>query len=61
MSFWKILGLVISVGLIAVAGFFATTPWRVHGGRFMAEYLALAGTIAIVGLIMLVVSLRHGG
>jgi hypothetical protein len=61
MTIWKILGLVVSFGLIALAGFLATTPWRVHGGRFITEYLLLAGTIGLVGLIVLAVTLRYSG
>jgi hypothetical protein len=61
MSIWKILGLVVSLGLIALAAFLATTPWRVHGGRFVTEYLLLAGTVGLVGLIVLVLSLRLSG
>jgi hypothetical protein len=60
MTFWKILGLAISLGLIALAAFLATAPWRVHGGRFITEYLLLAGTIGLVSLIILAVSLRYG-
>jgi hypothetical protein len=43
----KLLGLIGSAALFAVAAFVAHTPWRVHGGRFVTEYLALSG--AIVG------------
>ena len=59
-AFLKVAGLVISVGLLALAGFLAHTPWRVHGGRFITEYLALAGATALVALIILAVSLRFG-
>jgi hypothetical protein len=58
MTIWKIAGLLVSLGLVALAAFLATTPWRVHGGRFITEYLLLAGTIGLIGLIVLVVSLR---
>jgi hypothetical protein len=58
MNLWKILGLVVALGLIALAAFLASTPWRVHGGRFVTEYLLLAATIGLVGLIVLALSLR---
>ncbi|MEA2836914.1 MAG: hypothetical protein QOD89_1464 [Bradyrhizobium sp.] len=60
MSFWKIVGLLAGFGLITLAAFLATTPWRVHGGRFVTEYLLLAGTIGLAGLIVLALSLRYG-
>ena len=61
MGFWKILGLAASLALLALAAFLAATPWRVHGGRFVTEYLLLAGTIGVAGLILLAVSLRYTG
>lgn len=61
MAFLKIVGLVIAVALIALAGFLAHTPWRVHGGRFVTEYLMLAGAVGLVGLIVLAASLLLGG
>jgi hypothetical protein len=60
MTFLKILGLAIALMLLALAGFLAHTPWRAHGGRFITEYLALAGAIAVIALIILAVSLRFG-
>jgi hypothetical protein len=60
MTFLKILGLAIALTLLALAGFLAQTPWRAHGGRFITEYLALAGAIAVIALIILAVSLRFG-
>ena len=59
ISFWKILGLAASLGLLALAAFLAASPWRVHGGRFITEYLLLAGTIGVAGLILLAVSFRY--
>ena len=61
MGIWKILGLAASLGLLGLAAFLAATPWRVHGGRFVTEYLLLAGTIGVAGLILLAVSLRYTG
>jgi hypothetical protein len=58
MSFFKGLGLVASLGLLGLAGFLAHTPWRVHGGRFVTEYMLLAGAVAIVGLAILYLSWR---
>ncbi len=60
MMFLKAAGLVVSLALLALAGFLAYTPWRVHGGRFVTEYLLLAGPIAFVALIIFLVSLRLG-
>jgi hypothetical protein len=54
----KGLGLVSSVGLLGLAGFLAYEPWRTHGGRFATEFLALAGVTGLVGLVILVLSLR---
>jgi hypothetical protein len=58
ITFLKVLGLVISVGLLALAAFLAHTPWRVHGGRFATEYLALGGAVALVALVILALSIR---
>jgi hypothetical protein len=60
MSFLKIFGLAVSLGLLALAAFLAHTPWRVHGGRFVTEYMLLAGPIALVALIVLAATLRWG-
>ncbi len=57
----KVIGIVAAVALLALAAFLAHTPWRVHGGRFVTEYLLLATPFAAVGLVVLVVSLRAGG
>ena len=59
MGFWKIAGLALSLALLALAAFLAASPWRVHGGRFITEYLLLAGTIGVAGLILLAVSFRY--
>lgn len=53
----NLLLIIIALALFALAAFLATTPWRVHGGRFVTEYLLLAGTIGLVGLIVLAISL----
>jgi len=60
MTALKILGIAIAIALIAAAAFVAHTPWRVHGGRFVTEYLALAGAMALVALIALAVAWRWG-
>jgi hypothetical protein len=57
----KTLGIVVSLAIIGLAAFLAHTPWRAHGGRFVTEYLVLAGPIALVGLIVLAVTLKWGG
>ena len=57
MTVLKILGLTISIALIALAAFIVHTPWRVHGGRFVTEYLLLAGAVALVALVILTVTL----
>ena len=61
MTFLKGLGLLASLALLGLAGFLAHTPWRVHGGRFATEYLALAGAVALVALALFGLSLRWGG
>jgi hypothetical protein len=58
MTFVKGLGLAGSLGLLGLAAFLAHTPWRAHGGRFIIEYSLLAGVIALVGVIILWLSLR---
>jgi hypothetical protein len=60
MTFLKGLGLALSLGLLGLAGFLAHTPWRVHGGRFVTEYLLLAGTVALVALVVLAITLWRG-
>jgi len=49
----KILGLIISAIILVLAAFLALTPWRAHGGRFIAEYLLLSGVVAVAGLVVL--------
>jgi membrane protein DedA with SNARE-associated domain len=58
MTFLRSLGFAASLGLLGLAGFLAHTPWRVHGGRFITEYMLLAGVIALVGLLILWLSWR---
>lgn len=53
MALLKLAGTVVAVVLIAAALVFGTTPWRVHGGRFVTEYLLLAGAVGAVGLLLL--------
>jgi hypothetical protein len=60
MTFLKGLGLAVSLGLLGLAGFLAHTPWRAHGGRFVTEYLLLAGTVALVALVVLAITLWRG-
>ena len=60
MTFLKMLGYAVVVALAGLALFLANTPWRVHGGRFITEYLILAGAVGIIALIVLVVNLRLG-
>jgi hypothetical protein len=54
----KGVGLVAGLGLLGLSAFLAYEPWRTHGGRFATEFLALAGVIAAVGLVILALSLR---
>jgi hypothetical protein len=61
ITFLKWLGIAASVGLIGLAAFLAHTPWRVHGGRFVTEYMLLAAPCALIGAVILVLSLRAGG
>lgn len=58
MAVLKIIGLIVSVALFALAAFLGQTPWRVHGGRFVTEYMLVAGTVALVALIVLAITLR---
>jgi len=58
MHIVRIIGLAFSLGLCAVAVILATTPWRVHGGRFVTEYLLLGGGVALVGVVALIVTLK---
>jgi hypothetical protein len=58
MAMFKMLGLIGAAALLALAAFLAHTPWRVHGGRFITEYLLLGGVVAIVGLVILAATLR---
>ena len=58
MTVVKIFGLIISAALLALAAFLAHTPWRVHGGRFVTEYLLLGGVVAFVALVVLAITLR---
>lgn len=53
----RTVGITIALALIGLAAFLAHTPWRVHGGRFVTEYMMLAGVIGIIGLIFLIWSL----
>lgn len=57
MAFLKIAGFVVALALLLLAGFLAQSPWRVHGGRFVTEYLLLGGTVALVALVILIFSL----
>jgi len=52
VSLLKWAGLLLAALLLLLAAFFAYEPWRVHGGRFVTEYLLLAGAIALVGLLI---------
>lgn len=58
MSVLKIIGLIVSAALFGLAAFLAQTPWRVHGGRFITEYLVLGGVVAVVALVVLAAVLR---
>jgi hypothetical protein len=58
MTFLKGLGLVVSLGLLGLAACLAYEPWRTHGGRFATEFLALAAVAGLVGVVILVLSLR---
>jgi hypothetical protein len=46
-----------SLGLLGLAVFLALTPWRVHGGGFVTEYMLLAGTVGLLALAVLSVTL----
>jgi hypothetical protein len=54
----RIAGLTVSVALYGAAIVFATTPWRVHGGRFVTEYLLLGGAVGLVGVGLTAATLR---
>ena len=58
MTILKGVGLAIALVLIGLALLLGSTPWRVHGGRFVTEYLLLGGVFGIAGLVALAVSLR---
>lgn len=58
MTVLKGVGVVIALILIGLALFLGSTPWRVHGGRFVTEYLLLGGVFGVAGLIALALSLR---
>jgi hypothetical protein len=58
--FLTIFGYVLAGGLILLAAFLAQTPWRAHGGRFIAEYMILAATVATFGLIILALARYFG-
>jgi hypothetical protein len=60
MTVLKIIGVIAAVALLALSGFLAQTPWRVHGGRFITEYMLLAGLVALIGLAILAASLLLG-
>jgi hypothetical protein len=53
MTVLKGVGLAAGIGLVGIAAFLAYEPWRTHGGRFATEFLALAGAVALVGLVVL--------
>jgi hypothetical protein len=52
-----ITGFLMAGALFGLAAFLAHTPWRVHGGRFVTEYMLLAGAVAIVALVVLLLTL----
>ncbi len=54
----RLVGFAIAAGVFAVAVMFATTPWRVHGGRFVTEYLLLGGAVGVVGVLALAATLK---
>jgi hypothetical protein len=57
ITFLKVTGFVVALALLLLAGFLAQSPWRVHGGRFVTEYLLLGGAVALVALVILTLSL----
>ena len=57
---FKIIGLVVALLLLILAVMLATTPWRVHGGRFATEYLIVAVPVALIGFVILGISLYWG-
>lgn len=57
----KTIGLIVCALILLAAVFVAYSPWRVHGGRFVTEYMLLAGVIALVAIIIGYVSMRWGG
>ena len=58
MSVLKLIGTAAGVVAVGAALFLAYEPWRTHGGRFATEFLALAGVVAIVGVVILAFSFR---
>jgi hypothetical protein len=54
----RFVGFAIAASAFAASVMFATTPWRVHGGRFVTEYLLLGGAVGLVGLVALAATLK---
>jgi hypothetical protein len=54
----RVAGLLAGIAIIGAAIFLGTSPWRVHGGRFVTEYMIAAGTVGAVGLLIIFLSSR---
>lgn len=52
--------ILIGFSILGAAIFIAWTPWRVHGGRFAAEYVLLSAVIALISAGILYFSSRLG-
>jgi hypothetical protein len=57
MNMLKAVSIAVALALLVLAVFLGWTPWRAHGGRFITEYLALAGAVALVALVILAAGL----
>lgn len=54
----KAVGLLAGVAIVAGAIFIGSAPWRVHGGRFVTEYMVAASAVGAVGALVLFLSAR---
>ena len=56
----RVLGQILAIVCLGFAIYFAYTPWRVHGGRFVTEYMAASGLLLLIALVAGYFSFRSG-